>query len=41
VYLWQTGVTEQGLKKLKAIRPELSTEAGMNTLIKPDSTKKK
>jgi uncharacterized membrane protein len=41
VYLWQTGVTEQGLKTLTAKRPELKTDAGLSTLIKPDSTKKK
>lgn len=41
VYLWQTGVTEQGLKTLRSNRPELKTEAGLSTLLKPDSTKKK
>ncbi len=41
VYLWQTGVTEQGLKTLTAKRPELKTDVGLSTLIKPDSTKKK
>jgi hypothetical protein len=41
VYLWQTGVTEQGVKTLRAQRPGLKTDAGLSTLIKPDSTKKK
>jgi mono/diheme cytochrome c family protein len=41
VYLWQTGITEQGLKNIKLARPELKTEAGLSTLSKPDSTKKK
>ncbi len=40
IYLWKTGVTEQGLKNLHTHHPSLKTDAGLNTLVKPDSTKK-